>query len=93
MRIRPGESIFFDFEEENGNDLKEQESSSWYIKDISNNIIMQSDNTITDSIIKLRIKREDTITLKSGTYVLLVSLSNNSTGYFNYILEEDLLIL
>ena len=92
MRIRIGESIFYDFTKD-GEDSTDSQSCNYFVRDDNNTDILTGELEKQDNTFMLRITNDDTSTLVQGKYTLLVSFSDSDSGYYDFILDEVLEII
>ena len=91
ITMRAGESIFIDFQKTDGSTIETDMESTYDLKDetgasIDTGALAKSTDLFT---FELRIGGTTTAPLADGTYELLVKVYNDTTGYANYIYEEN----
>ena len=94
ITMRAGESIFIDFQKKDGAVIDNEMEASYSLlndQDIEefNGICGKSGDLYT---FEMRISGATTATLANGTYVLLVKVYDDTTGYADYIYEENIKI-
>ena len=91
-KIRIGESIFQDLIKE-GEDTTDSQNCTYYIKDENDEIKLTGVLEVVDNTFMLRITSDDTSTLEKKLYTLQVAFTDTDTGYLDYIIDENLLVI
>jgi hypothetical protein len=92
MTIRAGESIFYDFEKDDGTEVATDEGAKWEIRTEGGAEVRSGNGAVVEGVIQIRVTRDDTLGLENGHYIFLVGFENNTTGYFDYIMDEQLVV-
>lgn len=92
--MRAGESIFIDFQKKDGATIETDMFATYDLLDdtgtnIGTGALGKSSDLFT---FELRISGTTTAPLKDGTYTLLVKVYDDTTGYADYIYEENVKI-
>ncbi len=91
ITMRAGESIFIDFQKTDGATIEADMEATYDLLDetdasVETGALTKSGDLFT---FELRIGGTTTAVLADGTYELLVKVYNDTTGYANYIYEEN----
>ncbi len=94
ITMRSGESIFIDFQKQDGATIEVDMEASYVLQDANdeemfNGLCAKSGDLYT---FELRIASVTTAPLEDGTYTLLVKVYDDTTGYADYIYEEQVKI-
>jgi len=92
--MRNGESIFIDFQKKDGNTIDtDMEATYDLLNESGSSVITGALSKSSDLYtFELRISGTATESLSDGTYTLLVKVYNDTTGYADYIYEENVKI-
>ena len=91
ITMRAGESIFIDFKKTDGATIETDMEATYDIQDATDTVISTGALTKSGDLytFELRISGTTTATLEDGTYLLLVKVYNDVTGYADFIYEEN----
>lgn len=91
ITMRAGESIFIDFQKTDGAAIETDMESTYDLQNEAGDILSTGPLTKSGDLytFELRIGGTTTATLDDGTYLLLVKVYNDTTGYADYIYEEN----
>lgn len=91
ITMRAGESIFIDFQKQGGDTIEATMDASYTL--LTDGDAVELSGSLSKSVdlftFELRIAGVDTETLADGTYTLLVKVYDLTTGYADYIYEEN----
>jgi len=92
--MRAGESLFIDFQKKDGATIEADMEATYDILDsndtnVSTGALTKSGDLFT---FELRVSGTVTASLVDGTYLVLVKVYNDTTGYADYIYEEQLIV-
>jgi len=94
ITMRAGESIFIDFQKKDGATIDTDMTATYDLLDESDAVVSTGSLGKSGDLFtfELRISGTTTATLSDGTYLLLVKVANDVTGYADYIYEENVKI-
>ena len=94
ITMRAGESIFIDFQKTDGATIEVDMEATYDMLDDSDTSVATGPLAKSGDLytFELRINGTTTAPLSDGTYLLLVKVYDETTGYADYVYEENIKI-